>query len=114
MTTYDNNITQSNTLNEPQLLTKYPSGSLREQFAICLPLILSSLSSALMISADRVILAQFDHHAMNAAAMTAVIFFTFAFGAISVAGISEVFVGQHNGAKRYQKIGEPVWQMIWF
>ncbi len=30
-----------------------------------------------------------------------------------ITAMSEVFVAQYNGAKRYDKLGSPVWQMIW-
>ena len=32
---------------------------------------------------------------------------------MSLAGITEVFVAQYNGAGLRQRLGEPVWQMIW-
>jgi len=51
---------------------------------------------------------------MNAIAAAGTAVFTFAFGAFGIASISEVFVGQANGAKNYKNISPPVWQMIWF
>ena len=33
---------------------------------------------------------------------------------MKVAYVAEVFVGQYNGAKKYDKVADPVWQMIWF
>jgi len=96
------------------ILTKHPAGSLRELWAISYPLMLSALSGTLMIFLDRIILARYSTSAMNSAAAAGMVFYTFIFAAISIAAIAGVFVGQYNGAKKFNKIAEPVWQMIWF
>ena len=95
-------------------LTKHPEGSVRELWSLSFPLMLSFISGNLMLFLDRLILANYSTEAMNAAVTTGMANAVFHFAAIGVASIAEVFVGQHNGAKRYGKIGEPVWQMIWF
>ena len=95
-------------------LTKYPVGSIKEIWTLSYPLMLSALSGTLMIFFDRLILARFQTQAMNAAANAGMIFFTWLFVAIGIAGIAEVLVGQYNGARDYKKIGKPVWAMIWF
>lgn len=97
-----------------QPLTKYTVGSVAELWTLSYPLMLSALSGTLMIFLDRIILARYHTHAMNSAAAAGMMFYAFLFGAISVAAIAEVFVGQHNGAKRYHLIGQPVWAMLWF
>ncbi len=94
-------------------LTKYPSGSLRELVSIALPLMLSSLSVMLMVFADRWLLAHFSIEAHNAAVTATTMAWAFIFGWIVLANISEVFVAQHNGAGLTNRLGEPVWQMIW-
>lgn len=33
---------------------------------------------------------------------------------VTFAAMGEVFVAQYNGSKQYHKLGNPVWQMIWF
>ncbi len=95
-------------------LTQYKEGSIHELWIISYPLILSVLSTNIMLFLDRLILAKYDTHAMNAAVMSSLLFSAFQYGTMGIASISEVFVGQYNGAKKYQKIGEPVWQSIWF
>jgi MATE family multidrug resistance protein len=95
-------------------LTSHQEGSVRELLAISLPLILSVLSTNIMSFFDRLILAQYDVHALNAAVVASFVFGFFQYAAVGIAAISEVFVGQFNGAKKFRYLGEPVWQMIWF
>lgn len=94
-------------------LTKYPEGSLRELCLIAFPLMLASLSVMAMIFTDRLLLASYSPAAMNAAVNATTFGWAFLFGWMVMCGISEVFVAQFNGAKEYQKLGKPVWQMIW-
>jgi MATE family multidrug resistance protein len=51
---------------------------------------------------------------MNAQATISMVVMIFQFFGIGVAGIAEVFVGQYYGAKKYEQLAKPVWQMIWF
>lgn len=95
-------------------LTSRKEGSIGELLTISLPLILSVLSTNIMCFFDRLILSQYNVHALNAAVVAGMVFGFFQYGAISIAAISEVFVGQFNGARKFQRLGEPVWQMIWF
>ena len=95
-------------------LTQYREGSIHELWTISYPLILSILSTNIMLFLDRLILAQYDTRAMNAAVISGLLFSAFQYGTIGIASITEVFVGQYNGAKKYHKIGEPIWQGIWF
>lgn len=95
-------------------LTKYKEGSVPELWAISFPLILSMLSNNFMIFIDRLLLAKYDTSAMNAAVVAGLIFSIFSYGTMGIAAASEIFVGQFNGAKKLKKIGEPVWQTIWF
>lgn len=99
---------------QPQPLTNYPTGSIREILFISVPLILSAASGSLMFFVDRLILAQLSTDAMNAAASAGMFCYIFHYGAIGVAAIAEVFVGQFNGNNQTKKLGEPVWQMFWF
>lgn len=103
--------TQSSSI---QALTKYPIGSFREISRLSLPLMLSALSGALMMFFDRYILAHYSLTAMNAAVSAGMSVWVFQILVLGIAGISEVFVGQYNGAKQYDKVAIPVWQMIWF
>jgi len=95
-------------------LTRYPVGSIREISTISFPLMLSALSGALMMFFDRYILAHYSVDAMNAAAGASLSIWVFQVLLLGIAGIAEVFVGQYNGAKQYDKLASPVWQMIWF
>ncbi len=66
-----------------------------------------------MLFFDRLILAQYSTTAMNAAVAAGIMCITLGFFVYGIAAISEVFVGQYNGANKPEKLGEPVWQMIW-
>lgn len=87
---------------------------LRQLWMICFPLMLTALSGSLMSFLDRVLLAKYDTDAMIVATTAGNIAYIFQFGAMSIAMIAEVFVGQYNGAKQFKNVGKPVWQMIWF
>jgi MATE family, multidrug efflux pump len=95
-------------------LTRHPKGSLREMWAISLPLMLTLLSGSFMLFCDRVILAHYATDAMSASVVGGMVAILFLAAAIEVTSIAEVFVGRHNGADEYGKIGRPVWQMLWF
>ena len=95
-------------------LTKYSQGSLRELIAVSFPLMLTSFSVLFMVFCDRWMLAHYSVEAHNAAVGAATTGWTFIFGGMVVANISEVFVAQYNGACAFKRLGEPVWQMIWF
>ena len=95
-------------------LTKYPSASVGELLHISLPMMLTALSGTLMIFADRLILAQYSVNAMNAAVSAGIIVGVLQYGGIHFTSIAQVFAGENYGAKRFAKVAEPVWQMIWF
>ncbi len=94
-------------------LTKFKEGSIRELWSISFPLMMSELSIMLMLFVDRLLLAKYSQEAFNAAVSASTLGWAFVFGWLILTNISEVFVAQNNGAKRYDKIGSPVWQMIW-
>lgn len=94
-------------------LTKLQEGSLKELWTISLPLMLSSLSAMLMLFVDRLLLAHYSTEAHNAAVNATTLGWALIYGWIVLANISEVFVSQYNGANRKERLGEPVWQMIW-
>jgi MATE family multidrug resistance protein len=58
-------------------------------------------------------LAGYSIDAMNAVIMSGnfVCIFTFMF--MGIANAAEIFVGQYNGAKQYEKLAAPTWQMIY-
>jgi multidrug resistance protein, MATE family len=94
-------------------LTRHREGSVKELLTLSFPLMLSSLSVLTMMFADRWFLAQFSTAAHNAAVAATTFGWGFVFSWMCLAGISEVFVAHYNGAGLRQKLGEPVWQMIW-
>ncbi|MFO1258906.1 MAG: MATE family efflux transporter [Gammaproteobacteria bacterium] len=96
------------------LSDKSTYGVFNQLWKITIPLMLATLSGSLMMFVDRLFLAHYSTAAMNAATSTGMTFAIFQFGAVSIASIAEVFVGQFNGAKQFHKIGPSVWQMIWF
>ncbi len=98
----------------PTKLTPYPEGSLRELWAISLPLMISSLATLAMIFVDRCFLARYSLNALNAAVNAGTLAWAFLGSMGMLTAMSEVFVAQYNGAKRLDKMSVPVWQMIWF
>lgn len=94
-------------------LTKYKEGSLRELWAIAFPLMISSLSVMAMLFVNRLLLAHYSTEALNASVSASTQGWVFVFGWVILASIGEVFVAQYNGKGLKQKLGEPVWQMIW-
>lgn len=94
-------------------LTPYKQGSLKEMMHIAFPLMLSSLSVSSMVFVDRLFLARYSVPAFNAVANAMTLGWAFVFGWMVLTGIAEVFVAQYNGAGQKERLGEPVWQMIW-
>ncbi len=95
-------------------LTRHPEGSVRELWAISLPLMISTLASLFMIFTDRIFLAHYSIGALNASVTAGTLAWALMAGVGMIAAMSEVFVAQYNGARHYKRLGIPVWQMIWF
>lgn len=104
----------SNFMTNSGALTRYPEGSVRELWTISFPLMISTLATLFMIFTDRIFLAHYSIAAMNASVNAGTLAWAFMSGISMITAMSEVFVAQYNGAKLYQNIGRPVWQMIWF
>jgi MATE family multidrug resistance protein len=73
----------------------------------------SSLSLLAMLFVDRLLLAYYSTQALNAAVNAATLGWGFGYSAFILGNIAEIFVAQFNGAGEKEKIGQPVWQMIW-
>ncbi|CUI16666.1 putative multidrug efflux protein [Candidatus Protochlamydia naegleriophila] len=97
----------------PNKLTSHPPGSMRELWKISFPLMLSLMSVSLMLFLDRLFLSRYSLDALNASANGGVLVQFMQFWCISTVSIAEVFVGRYNGARKIEKLGQPVWQMIW-
>lgn len=87
---------------------------IKDCFKVALPLMISSLSTVLMITIDRIMLANYDVMVMNSVAVVGILLFAFEHGATSISSISEVMAGQLSGAKKYDKTAVSAWQMIYF
>ncbi len=101
-------------MNNNTALTRHPEGSLRELWTISLPLMISTLASLLMIFTDRIFLAHYSIGALNASVNAGTLAWALTAGIGMITAMAEVFVAQYNGARRYKRIGVPVWQMVWF
>ncbi|KIC72017.1 hypothetical protein DB44_CS00190 [Candidatus Protochlamydia amoebophila] len=94
-------------------LTAYPQGSMGELWQISFPLMLSLMSVSLMLFLDRLFLANYSLEALNASANAGILVQFLQFWCISTVSVAEIFVGRYNGSKKFEKLGQPVWQMIW-
>lgn len=95
-------------------LTSHPPGSLRELWHISFPLMISLMSVSMMLFLDRLFLARYSIDSLNASVNAAMVVQLFQFWCITTVSIAEIFVGQFHGANDMNKVGQPVWQMIWF
>ncbi|MDR0695606.1 MAG: MATE family efflux transporter [Holosporales bacterium] len=87
--------------------------SLKSILKVTIPVILSTLSINLMYLTDRLLLAAYSFDAMNAAAIAGNLVAAFTYLIGGIAGTAEVYVGQYNGSKQYDKLAAPIWQMIY-
>ncbi len=99
---------------QPSSLTRYPIGSIRELWSLSLPLMISTLATLFMIFTDRIFLSRYSIETLNASVNAGTLAWAFMSGIGMVTAMSEVFVAQYNGAKQGNRLGRPVWQMIWF
>lgn len=95
-------------------LTRHPEGSIRELWSISLPLMISTFASLFMIFTDRIFLARYSLDTLNASVNAGTLAWAIMGGFGMITAMSEVFVAQYNGARRFKSLGVPVWQMIWF
>lgn len=75
---------------------------------------LTLVSVNLMLFLDRIILAQHSTESLNASVTAGSIGNIFVYGGIAIVGIGDVFIGHAYGAGRHKKIGEILWQILWF
>lgn len=80
--------------------------------SVSLPLILSIFGWTLMITVDRVMIAQFDIEAMNGVVAIGTLLMTFEMAIGTIAITSEIFSGQYNGLKRKEMVPVASWQML--
>ena len=94
-------------------MTTFTTGSLKELWKISFPLMISLMSTFLMLFVDRLFLAQYSHDALKACVTSGTLAWSLILGWITLATLCEVFVAQLNGAKKFDQLANPVWQMIW-
>ncbi|MBP9840943.1 MAG: MATE family efflux transporter [Simkaniaceae bacterium] len=90
------------------------NGSVGVLWRISFPLMVSFFSSFSMLFVDRLFLAKYSHEALTASASGGTLAWGLIFGPMTVAAMAEIFIAQHNGAKHWQKLGAPMWQMIYY
>lgn len=88
-------------------------GSLSQLWKISFPLMLSFFSMVTMTFVDRLFLANYSTNALSAATSAGMFYWAGNLMIATLCSMAQVLVAQYNGAKKYQKLGEPVWQMIW-
>ncbi len=77
-------------------------------------MMVSFFSMMLMIFVDRLFLSIYSTEALNGAVQASTLGWVFILSFVTMGAMSEVFVSQYNGAQKYDQLGRPVWQMIWF
>lgn len=102
------------TLNIPNTLTRFPTAGLRELIVLSLPLMLVLFSTSLMGFVDRWLLGRYSLDAMQAGVNAVYLCMLFQIPCMRISSIAQIFVGQNKGAGNLSRLGEPVWQMIWF
>jgi MATE family multidrug resistance protein len=66
-----------------------------------------------MFVIDRLMLAGYSINSMNAVAMSSNFVSLFVFIFVGIANTAEIFVGQYNGSRQYDRLAPPVWQMLY-
>lgn len=92
----------------------FNTGSIKELWKMSYPMMVSFFSLSAMLFIDRVFLSWYSPEALSASVTSGTLSWAFICAAMTMAAMSEVFVAQYNGGKKYKEIGNPVWQMLWF
>lgn len=87
--------------------------NVRSLWKVSFPLMISYFSLMAMLFVDRLFLAQLSESALTAATRAGTFTWGISLGWVTLASMAEVFTAQFNGAKEYNKLGVPSWQMIW-
>lgn len=91
----------------------FNTGSLKELWKVSFPMMVTFFSLSLMMFVDRIFLSWYSGKALSAAVTAGTLSWAFICGVMTLAAMSEVFVSQFNGGKKYKDLGRPVWQMLW-
>jgi MATE family multidrug resistance protein len=95
-------------------LTRFSPGSLRELLVLLFPILLMSFSGSFLGFIERIFVSWHSIEALEASLSVTYIMRMFQISTMSIASMAQVFVGYYNGGQEYSKIGQCVWQMIWF
>lgn len=95
-------------------MAEIKKGNISELWKLSSPMMVSFFSMMLMVFVDRLFLSMYSTEALNGAVKAGTFGWAFILSFVTMGAMSEVFVSQFNGAKEYKRLGEPVWQMIWF
>ncbi|MDN3505540.1 MAG: MATE family efflux transporter [Rhabdochlamydiaceae bacterium] len=85
----------------------------KQLWKVTFPLMISFMSTFAMLFVDRLFLSLYSKDALNAAAISGTLSWSFIVAWMTLAALAEVFVAQYNGANRKMELARPVWQMIW-
>ena len=91
----------------------FSTGSVKELWSMSYPMMVNFFSLSLMLFVDRVFLSWYSDKALSAAVTSGTLSWAFICAIMTLAAMSEVFVAQYNGAKKYKELGKPIWQMLW-
>lgn len=87
-----------------------PAGSLRELMQVAFPLIISAGSLSVMNVVDRAFLAMLDVNALAASMPASMMLWTIMSFPFGIAGYTNAFVAQYEGAGRKEGVAAAIWQ----
>lgn len=91
----------------------FTSGSIKELWKMSFPMMITFFSMSAMLFVDRMYLSWYSPEALTAGVTAGTLSWAFICFILTIGAMSEVFVSQFNGAKKYQDLGKPVWQMLY-
>lgn len=94
-------------------MDKIIHGNVKELWKISYPIMISFFALFATFFLDRIFLYWYSMEAFHAMAQVSLLTFGIFMGWMTLAGMSEVFVSQYNGACQRHLIGGVIWQMIW-
>ena len=90
------------------------SGSYRDVWRVSIPLVVSMSTTVVMTFTDRVFLANYSIDAIAAALPAGLTAFVFLSFFSDTAGYANVIIAQYTGAGALQRVGNVMWQGIYF
>ena len=90
------------------------TGSYRDVWRVSIPLVVSMSTTVVMTFTDRVFLANYSIDAIAAALPAGISAFVFLSFFSDTAGYGNVFIAQYSGAGALNRVGNAMWQSIYF